>query len=328
MDKAVRATRTSAQGIKRKQIENKKLRRKLGELTRTIRQKDNFIKYLKFKLDQVLQKNKEQENKLNDLEQIIQERRNKLDDLQKKNKKQDFVIEKLSKDVKRLVSNRRKSSAYRKKEKTVDSEIIKGLKMMNIKSTSKATITIDDDDDDDEMSNLPNPESVVSVFLNKDNSSLSWKFNEQKADQTITTTANNSIEDGEKLENYHEMEDCPLKQNICPPCDNCITDSNVKKIERKFNVTHMKSSGKPFVFFHEREKCPHKNMWVPPCGYCIHYDSGGLAVFRPKLYGGQVRSTRRVATHTVSDVKNIEDPAATAAAAGIKITAQSFIPQN
>ena len=199
--------------------------------------------------------------------------------------------------------------------------------MMNIKSTSKATITIDDDDDD-EMSNLPNPESVVSVFLNKDNSSLSWKFNEQKADQTITTTANNSIEDGEKLENYHEMEDCPLKPNICPPCDNCITDSNVKKIERKFNVTHMKSSGKPFVFFHEREKCPHKNMWVPPCGYCIHYDSGGLAVFRPKLYGGQVRSTRRVATHTVSDVKNIEDPAATAAAAGIKITAQSFIPQN
>ena len=321
MDKAVRATRTSAQGIKRKQIENKKLRRKLGELTRTIRQKDNFIKYLKFKLDQVLQKNKEQENKLNDLEQIIQERRNKLDDLQKKNKKQDFVIEKLSKDVKRLVSNRRKSSAYRKKEKTVDSEIIKGLKMMNIKSTSKATITIDDDDDD-EMSNLPNPESVVSVFLNKDNSSLSWKFNEQKADQTITTTANNSIEDGEKLENYHEMEDCPLKQNICPPCDNCITDSNVKKIERKFNVTHMKSSGKPFVFFHEREKCPHKDMWIPPCGYCIHYDSGGLAVFRPKLYGGQVRSTRRVATHTVSDVKNIEDPA------GIKITAQSFIPQN
>merc|ERR1712079_940437 len=106
-----RATRTSAQGIKRKQIENKKLRRKLGELTRTIRQKDNFIKYLKFKLDQKLQKKK------------------------KKNKKQDFIIEKLSKDVKRLVSNRRKSSAYRKKEKTVDSEIIKGLKMMNIKST-------------------------------------------------------------------------------------------------------------------------------------------------------------------------------------------------
>ena len=106
MDKAVRAARTSTTtqgGIKRKQIENKKLRRKLGELTRTIRQKDQFIKYLKSKLDHVQQKNKEHENKLNDMEQIIQERRNKLNDLVEKNKKQDFVIEKLGKDVKRLV---------------------------------------------------------------------------------------------------------------------------------------------------------------------------------------------------------------------------------
>merc|ERR1711884_988738 len=101
-------------------------------------------------------------------------------------------------------------------------------------------------------SKLPNPaESVVSDFLNKDNSSLSWKFNDHKNDQTVTTTtSNNSIEGGEKLENYHEMEDCPLKQDICPPCYNCITDSNVNKIERKFNVTHIKSSRKPFVFFH------------------------------------------------------------------------------
>ena len=314
MDKAVRAARTSTTtqgGIKRKQIENKKLRRKLGELTRTIRQKDQFIKYLKSKLDHVQQKNKEHENKLDDMEQIIQERRNKLNDLVEKNKKQDFVIEKLGKDVKRLVSNRRKSSAYRKNKKTIDSEIIKGLKRMNIKSTPKETITIDDDDDDDEMSNLPNPaaESVVSDFLNnKDNSSLSWKFNTYKDDQTVTTTttSNNSIEGGEKLENYHEMEDCPLKQDICPPCDNCITDSNVNKIERKFNVTHIKSSQKPFVFFHERDNCPHKNVWVPPCGYCIHYDRGGLAMFRPKLYGGQLRSTTRVSTPlpTVSNVKN------------------------
>ena len=311
MDKAVRAARTSTTtqgGIKRKQIENKKLRRKLGELTRTIRQKDQFIKYLKSKLDHVQQKNKEHENKLNDMEQIIQERRNKLNDLVEKNKKQDFVIEKLGKDVKRLVSNRRKSSsAHRKNKKTIDSEIIKGLKRMNIKSTPKETITIDDDDDD-EMSNLPNPaaESVVSDFLNKDNSSLSWKFNEHKADQTVTTT-NNSIEGGDKLENYHEMEDCPLKQDICPPCDNCITDSNVNKIERKFNVTHIKSSRKPFVFFHERDNCPHKNVWVPPCGYCIHYDRGGLAMFRPRLYGGQLRSTTRVSSTplpTVSNVKN------------------------
>ena len=311
MDKAVRAARTSAAqgGIKRKQIENKKLRRKLGELTRTIRQKDQFIKYLKSKLDHVQQKNKEHENKLDDMEQIIQERRNKLNDLVEKNKKQDFVIEKLGKDVKRLVSNRRKSSAHRKNKKTIDSEIIKSLKRMNIKSTPKETITIDDDDDDDdEMSNLPNPaESVVSDFLNKDNSSLSWKFNEHKADQTVTTTSNNSIEGGEKLENYHEMEDCPLKQDICPPCDNCITDSNVNKIERKFNVTHIKSSRKPFVFFHERDNCPHKNVWVPPCGYCIHYDRGGLAMFRPRLYGGQLRSTTRVSSTplpTVSNVKN------------------------
>ena len=317
MDKAVRAARTSTTttqgGIKRKQIENKKLRRKLGELTRTIRQKDQFIKYLKSKLDHVQQKNKEHENKLNDMEQIIQERRNKLNDLVEKNKKQDFVIEKLGKDVKRLVSNRRKSSsAHRKNKKTIDSEIIKGLKRMNIKSTPKETITIDDDDDDDEMSNLPNPaaaESVVSDFLNnKDNSSLSWKFNDHKDDQTVTTTttSNNSIEGGEKLENYHEMEDCPLKQDICPPCDNCITDSNVYKIERKFNVTHIKSSQKPFVFFHERDNCPHKNVWVPPCGYCIHYDRGGLAMFRPRLYGGQLRSTTRVSTPlpTVSNVKN------------------------
>ena len=312
MDKAVRAARTSTQGgIKRKQIENKKLRRKLGELTRTIRQKDQFIKYLKSKLEHLQQKNKEQENKLDDLEQIIQERRNKLNDLVEKNKKQDFVIEKLGKDVKRLVSNRRKSSAYRKNKKTIDSEIIKSLKRMNIKSTPKETITIDDDDDD-EMSNLPNPaaESVVSDFLNnKDNSSLSWKFNDHKDDQTVTTTtttSNNSIEGGEKLENYHEMEDCPLKQDICPPCDNCITDSNVNKIERKFNVTHIKSSQKPFVFFHERDNCPHKNVWVPPCGYCIHYDRGGLAMFRPRLYGGQLRSTTRVSTPlpTVSNVKN------------------------
>ena len=310
MDKAVRAARTSTTtqgGIKRKQIENKKLRRKLGELTRTIRQKDQFIKYLQSKLDHVQQKNKEHENKLNDMEQIIQERRNKLNDLVEKNKKQDFVIEKLGKDVKRLVSNRRKSSAHRKNKKTIDSEIIKSLKRMNIKSTPKETITIDDDDDDDdEMSNLPNPaESVVSDFLNKDNSSLSWKFNEHKADQTVTTT-NNSIEGGDKLENYHEMEDCPLKQDICPPCDNCITDSNVNKIERKFNVTHIKSSQKPFVFFHERDNCPHKNVWVPPCGYCIHYDRGGLAMFRPRLYGGQLRSTTRVSTPlpTVSNVKN------------------------
>ena len=317
MDKAVRAARTSAAqgGIKRKQIENKKLRRKLGELTRTIRQKDQFIKYLKSKLDHVQQKNKEHENKLDDMEQIIQERRNKLNDLVEKNKKQDFVIEKLGKDVKRLVSNRRKSScAHRKNKKTIDSEIIKSLKRMNIKSTPKETITIDDDDDDDddEMSNLPNPaaaESVVSDFLNnKDNSSLSWKFNTTyKDDQTVTTTtSNNSIEGGEKLENYHEMEDCPLKQDICPPCDNCITDSNVNKIERKFNVTHIKSSRKPFVFFHERDNCPHKNVWVPPCGYCIHYDRGGLAMFRPRLYGGQLRSTTRVSTPlpTVSNVKN------------------------
>ena len=313
MDKAVRAARTSAQGgIKRKQIENKKLRRKLGELTRTIRQKDQFIKYLQSKLDHVQQKNKEHENKLDDMEQIIQERRNKLNDLVEKNKKQDFVIEKLGKDVKRLVSNRRKSSAHRKNKKTIDSEIIKGLKRMNIKSTPKETITIDDDDDDDEMSNLPNPaaESVVSDFLNnKDNSSLSWKFNDHKDDQTVTTTttSNNSIEGGEKLENYHEMEDCPLKQDICPPCDNCITDSNVNKIERKFNVTHIKSSRKPFVFFHERDNCPHKNVWVPPCGYCIHYDRGGLAMFRPRLYGGQLRSTTRVSSTplpTVSNVKN------------------------
>ena len=316
MDKAVRAARTSSTtqgGIKRKQIENKKLRRKLGELTRTIRQKDQFIKYLKSKLDHVQQKNKEHENKLDDMEQIIQERRNKLNDLVEKNKKQDFVIEKLGKDVKRLVSNRRKSSsAHRKNKKTIDSEIIKGLKRMNIKSTPKETITIDDDDDDDEMSNLPNPaaESVVSDFLNKDNSSLSWKFNDHKDDQTVTTTttttSNNSIEGGEKLENYHEMEDCPLKQDICPPCDNCITDSNVNKIERKFNVTHIKSSRKPFVFFHERDNCPHKNVWVPPCGYCIHYDRGGLAMFRPRLYGGQLRSTTRVSTPlpTVSNVKN------------------------
>ena len=313
MDKAVRAARTSTTtqgGIKRKQIENKKLRRKLGELTRTIRQKDQFIKYLKSKLDHVQQKNKEHENKLDDMEQIIQERRNKLNDLVEKNKKQDFVIEKLGKDVKRLVSNRRKSSsAHRKNKKTIDSEIIKSLKRMNIKSTPKETITIDDDDDDDEMSNLPNPaESVVSDFLNKDNSSLSWKFNDHKDDQTVTTTTttNNSIEGGEKLENYHEMEDCPLKQDICPPCDNCITDSNVNKIERKFNVTHIKSSQKPFVFFHERDNCPHKNVWVPPCGYCIHYDRGGLAMFRPRLYGGQLRSTTRVSTPlpTVSNVKN------------------------
>ena len=320
MDKAVRAARTSAQGgIKRKQIENKKLRRKLGELTRTIRQKDQFIKYLQSKLDHVQQKNKEHENKLDDMEQIIQERRNKLNDLVEKNKKQDFVIEKLGKDVKRLVSNRRKSSAHRKNKKTIDSEIIKSLKRMNIKSTPKETITIndddDDDDDDDEMSNLPNPaaESVVSDFLNnKDNSSLSWKFNTTyKDDQTVTTTtttttSNNSIEGGEKLENYHEMEDCPLKQDICPPCDNCITDSNVNKIERKFNVTHIKSSQKPFVFFHERDNCPHKNVWVPPCGYCIHYDRYGLAMFRPRLYGGQLRSTTRVSTPlpTVSNVKN------------------------
>ena len=313
MDKAVRAARTSTTtqgGIKRKQIENKKLRRKLGELTRTIRQKDQFIKYLKSKLDHVQQKNKEHENKLDDMEQIIQERRNKLNDLVEKNKKQDFVIEKLGKDVKRLVSNRRKSSAHRKNKKTIDSEIIKGLKRMNIKSTPKETITIDDDDDD-EMSNLPNPaaESVVSDFLNnKDNSSLSWKFNDHKDDQTVTTTtSNNSIEGGEKLENYHEMEDCPLKQDICPPCDNCITDSNVNKIERKFNVTHIKSSRKPFVFFHERDNCPHKNVWVPPCGYCIHYDRGGLAMFRPRLYGGQLRSTTRVSSTplpTVSNVKN------------------------
>ena len=319
MDKAVRAARTSTTtqgGIKRKQIENKKLRRKLGELTRTIRQKDQFIKYLKSKLDHVQQKNKEHENKLDDMEQIIQERRNKLNDLVEKNKKQDFVIEKLGKDVKRLVSNRRKSSsAHRKNKKTIDSEIIKSLKRMNIKSTPKETITIDDDDDD-EMSNLPNPaaESVVSDFLNnKDNSSLSWKFNTTyKDDQTVTTTttttttSNNSIEGGEKLENYHEMEDCPLKQDICPPCDNCITDSNVNKIERKFNVTHIKSSRKPFVFFHERDNCPHKNVWVPPCGYCIHYDRGGLAMFRPRLYGGQLRSTTRVSTPlpTVSNVKN------------------------
>ena len=313
MDKAVRAARTSTTttqgGIKRKQIENKKLRRKLGELTRTIRQKDQFIKYLKSKLDHVQQKNKEHENKLDDMEQIIQERRNKLNDLVEKNKKQDFVIEKLGKDVKRLVSNRRKSSsAHRKNKKTIDSEIIKSLKRMNIKSTPKETITIDDDDDD-EMSNLPNPaaESVVSDFLNKDNSSLSWKFNDHKDDQTVTTTtSNNSIEGGEKLENYHEMEDCPLKQDICPPCDNCITDSNVNKIERKFNVTHIKSSQKPFVFFHERDNCPHKNVWVPPCGYCIHYDRGGLAMFRPRLYGGQLRSTTRVSTPlpTVSNVKN------------------------
>ena len=315
MDKAVRAARTSTTtqgGIKRKQIENKKLRRKLGELTRTIRQKDQFIKYLKSKLDHVQQKNKEHENKLDDMEQIIQERRNKLNDLVEKNKKQDFVIEKLGKDVKRLVSNRRKSSssAHRKNKKTIDSEIIKSLKRMNIKSTPKETITIDDDDDD-EMSNLPNPaaESVVSDFLNKDNSSLSWKFNDHKDDQTVTTTtttSNNSIEGGEKLENYHEMEDCPLKQDICPPCDNCITDSNVNKIERKFNVTHIKSSRKPFVFFHERDNCPHKNVWVPPCGYCIHYDRGGLAMFRPRLYGGQLRSTTRVSTPlpTVSNVKN------------------------
>ena len=152
MDKAVRAARTSTTtqgGIKRKQIENKKLRRKLGELTRTIRQKDQFIKYLKSKLDHVQQKNKEHENKLDDMEQIIQERRNKLNDFVEKNKKQDFVIEKLGKDVKRLVSNRRKSSAHRKNKKTIDSEIIKGLKRMNIKSTPKETITIDDDDDDD-----------------------------------------------------------------------------------------------------------------------------------------------------------------------------------
>ena len=317
MDKAVRAARTSTTttqgGIKRKQIENKKLRRKLGELTRTIRQKDQFIKYLKSKLDHVQQKNKEHENKLDDMEQIIQERRNKLNDLVEKNKKQDFVIEKLGKDVKRLVSNRRKSSsAHRKNKKTIDSEIIKSLKRMNIKSTPKETITIDDDDDDDddEMSNLPNPaaESVVSDFLNKDNSSLSWKFNDHKDDKTVTTTttSNNSIEGGEKLENYHEMEDCPLKQDICPPCDNCITDSNVNKIERKFNVTHIKSSQKPFVFFHERDNCPHKNVWVPPCGYCIHYDRGGLAMFRPRLYGGQLRSTTRVSTPlpTVSNVKN------------------------
>ena len=322
MDKAVRAARTSTTttqgGIKRKQIENKKLRRKLGELTRTIRQKDQFIKYLKSKLDHVQQKNKEHENKLDDMEQIIQERRNKLNDLVEKNKKQDFVIEKLGKDVKRLVSNRRKSSsAHRKNKKTIDSEIIKSLKRMNIKSTPKETITIDDDDDDDdEMSNLPNPaaaESVVSDFLNnKDNSSLSWKFNTTyKDDQTVTTTttttSNNSIEGGEKLENYHEMEDCPLKQDICPPCDNCITDSNVNKIERKFNVTHIKSSQKPFVFFHERDNCPHKNVWVPPCGYCIHYDRYGLAMFRPRLYGGQLRSTTRVSSTplpTVSNVKN------------------------
>ena len=311
MDKAVRAARTSTTtqgGIKRKQIENKKLRRKLGELTRTIRQKDQFIKYLQSKLDHVQQKNKEHENKLDDMEQIIQERRNKLNDLVEKNKKQDFVIEKLGKDVKRLVSNRRKSSAHRKNKKTIDSEIIKGLKRMNIKSTPKETITIDDDDDD-EMSNLPNPaaESVVSDFLNKDNSSLSWKFNDHKDDKTVTTTtSNNSIEGGEKLENYHEMEDCPLKQDICPPCDYCITDSNVNKIERKFNVTHIKSSRKPFVFFHERDNCPHKNVWVPPCGYCIHYDRGGLAMFRPRLYGGQLRSTTRVSTPlpTVSNVKN------------------------
>ena len=152
MDKAVRAARTSTTqgGIKRKQIENKKLRRKLGELTRTIRQKDQFIKYLQSKLDHVQQKNKEHENKLDDMEQIIQERRNKLNDLVEKNKKQDFVIEKLGKDVKRLVSNRRKSSAHRKNKKTIDSEIIKGLKRMNIKSTPKETITIDDDDDDDD----------------------------------------------------------------------------------------------------------------------------------------------------------------------------------
>merc|ERR1712020_690331 len=126
------------------------------------------------------------------MEQIIQERRNKLNDLVEKNKKQDFVIEKLGKDVKRLVSNRKSSSTHRKNKKTIDSEIIKGLKRMNIKSTPKETITIDDDDDDDdEMSNLPNPaaaESVVSDFLNnKDNSSLSWKFNTTyKDDQTVT----------------------------------------------------------------------------------------------------------------------------------------------
>ena len=101
-------------------------------------------------------------------------------------------------------------------------------------------------------------------------------------------------------------------------CDNCVTDSNAGKLERKFNVKH-KKRGQPFAFFHEQQNCPHRDVWVPPCGYCIQYDRQGLVVLKPKAYGCQLRSTTRV-TPSVSGPKFAED-------LGIRITAQEVQPR-
>ena len=139
------------------------------------------------------------------------------------------------------------------------------------------------------------------------------QHNPQGADQVASIGS-----DGSKLEDYHEMEDCPLKPQMCPPCDNCVTDSNAGKLERKFNVKH-KKRGQPFAFFHEQQNCPHRDVWVPPCGYCIQYDRQGLVVLKPKAYGCQLRSTTRV-TPSVSGPKFAED-------LGIRITAHEVQPR-